>query len=329
MDRDAHHRLGAPRFAGGLTTALHTAAGDSPGWRGSLSLRYWRDGPRTVALDRHEGPLRVLQRLYPEGEEICHHVMVHPPGGVAGGDVLDVQVDLGEDTHAVLTTPGATRFYRSAGRPARQCARLRVAPRARVEWLPLENIAFTGCEAENRTEIELSPGSQAMGWDLLALGLPAAGAPFEAGQFTQHLSLRLLPPAEGSVPPGPSGNAQEEGTGHPIWLERGLIRAQDSRLLDSPLGWAGRRVLATVWWATAEPLPPVRREALLDAARECPTDPSLQGRVGVTSPLPHVVVARALADRVEPAMRWMCAVRAAWRREAWGLEAHPPRIWRT
>ena len=312
-----------------MTTALHTAAADSPGWRGSLSLRYWRDGPRTVALDRHEGPLRVLQRLYPEGEEICHHVMVHPPGGVAGGDVLDVQVDLGEDTHAVLTTPGATRFYRSAGRPARQCARLRVAPRARVEWLPLENIAFTGCEAENRTEIELSPGSQAMGWDLLALGLPAAGAPFEAGQFTQHLSLRLHPPAEGSVPPGPSGNAQEEGTGHPIWLERGLIRAQDSRLLDSPLGWAGRRVLATVWWATAEPLPSVRREALLDASRECPADPSLQGRVGVTSPLPQVVVARALADRVEPAMRWMCAVRASWRREAWGLDAHPPRIWRT
>lgn len=312
-----------------MTNALHIGAADSPGWQGRLSLRYWRDGLRTVALDRHEGPLRVLQRLYPEGEGICHHVMVHPPGGVAGGDVLDVQVDLGEDTHAVLTTPGATRFYRSAGRPARQCARLRVAPRARVEWLPLENIAFTGCEAENRTEIELSPGSQAMGWDLLALGLPAAGAPFEAGQFMQHLSLRVNPRPEGSAPSGPNCSAPAAVADHPIWLERGLIRAQDTRLLDSPLGWAGRRVLATVWWVTAEPLSPARREALLDAARECPSDPSLQVVVGVTCPLPQVVVARALADRVEPAMRWMCAVRAAWRHEAWGLDAHPPRIWRT
>jgi len=329
VDRDAHHRLGAPRLAGGLTIALDSAAADSPGWQGHLSLRYWRDGPRTVALDRHEGPLRVLQRLYPEGEGICHHVMVHPPGGVAGGDVLDVQVDLGEDTHAVLTTPGATRFYRSAGRPARQCARLRVAPGARVEWLPLENIAFTGCEAENRTEIELSPGSQAMGWDLLALGLPAAGAPFEAGEFTQHVSLRVNPQPEGSVATGSSFGAPAALADHPIWMERGLIRAQDTRLLDSPLGWAGRRVLATVWWVTSEPLPPARREALLDAARECPADPTLQGRAGVTNPLPHVVVARALADRVEPAMQWMCAVRAAWRREAWGLDAHPPRIWRT
>lgn len=313
------------------TAPSEASAGAGPGWLGRLDLRYWRDGPRTVALDRHEGPLRVLQRLYPEGEGICHHVMVHPPGGVAGGDVLDVQIDLGEDTHAVLTTPGATRFYRSAGRPARQGARLRVGPRARVEWLPLENIAFTGCQAENRTEIELGPQAQAMGWDLLALGLPAAGTPFEAGEFTQHLSLRLCsqPEPDRSGPQSPIGGGQPEAAPHPIWLERGVIRARDTRLLDSPLGWAGRRVLATVWWATAEPLAAARRDALLEAARDCAAAPSLQGRVGVTSPLPQVVVARALADRVEPAMQWMCAVRAAWRREAWGLEAHPPRIWRT
>jgi urease accessory protein len=333
VDRDAHHRLGAPRLAGGLSTAAPEAsAGAGSGWLGRLALRYWRDGPRTVALDRHEGPLRVLQRLYPEGEGICHHVMVHPPGGVAGGDVLDVQIDLGEDTHAVLTTPGATRFYRSAGRPARQCARLRVGPRARVEWLPLENIAFTGCEAENRTEIELGPQAEAMGWDLLALGLPAAGTPFEAGAFTQHVSLRLRAPQpelDGTAPKGQIPAGLAEATPHPIWLERGVIRAQDTHLLDSPLGWAGRRVLATVWWATAEPLPAHRRDTLLEAARDCSADPSLQGRVGVTSTLPQVIVARALADRVEPAMQWMCAVRAAWRREAWGLSAHPPRIWRT
>ena len=172
MGRNAHDRVGAPRLAGGLSAPASTA-----GWKGQLSLRYWRDGARTVALDRHEGPLRVLQRLYPEGDGICHHVLVHPPGGVAGGDVLELQAELGAGTHAVITTPGATRFYRSGGRPARQSARLRLAPGARAEWLPLENIAYPGCQVENRTEIELSPGAEMLGWDLLALGLPASGAP--------------------------------------------------------------------------------------------------------------------------------------------------------
>jgi urease accessory protein len=45
--------------------------------------------------------------------------------------------------------------------------------------------------------------------------------------------------------------------------------------------------------------------------------------------LPNVVVARVLGHRVEPAMQWLCAVRAAWRQLAWGLDPHPPRVWRT
>jgi len=294
----------------------------SGGWRAHLDLRYWRDGARTVALDRHEGPLRVLQRLYPEGDGICHHVVVHPPGGVAGGDVLELQAQLDEGTHAVLTTPGATRFYRSGGRPSVQRVRLRLAEGARVEWLPLENIAHPGCDVENRTDIELAGDAEAMGWDLLALGLPASGTAFDRGEFVQHVAVR---------PSAASDTTDEHRRGQPppLWLDRGRIVASDTLLLDSALGWAGRRVLATVWWAAAQPLGTPRRDALLDAARACPADETLRGWTGVTSPTPQVVVARALAERVEPAMQWMRAVRAAWRREAWGLDPHPPRVWRT
>ena len=91
-------------------------------WRGHLALRYWRDGERTVAHDRHDGPLRVLQALYPEGPGVCQHVLVHPPGGVVGGDDLAIRADLGEGAHALVTTPGATRFYRSTGARASQAA---------------------------------------------------------------------------------------------------------------------------------------------------------------------------------------------------------------
>jgi len=92
------------------------------GWHGHLQLNYRRAVDRTVLHDRHEGPLRVLQRLYPEGPGICHSVLVHPPGGIVGGDVLGLEVTLAPGAHALITTAGATRFYRSAGEIATQRA---------------------------------------------------------------------------------------------------------------------------------------------------------------------------------------------------------------
>ena len=131
-------------------------------WHAKLALHYRRDGARTTAHDRHEGPLRVLQRLYPEGEGICHHVVVHPPGGVVGGDRLDIDARLDAGSHAVVTTPGATRFYRSAGEWAHAHARLVLAEGARLEWLPLETIVHRAALASNRVDLDLAPGAEAM-----------------------------------------------------------------------------------------------------------------------------------------------------------------------
>ena len=272
-------------------------------WTGHLTLDYRLDGARTIAHDRHEGPLRVLQRLYPEGDAICHHVLVHPPGGIAGGDVLEIDARLAPGTHAVVTTPSATRFYRSEGAPAVQRARLRLSAGARMEWLPLETLAYNGCVARNHLELHLEPGAQAMGWDVLALGLPAADLPFERGHFLQHL----------------------EWPGH--WLERARIAADDTLLLDSPLGWAGHRVLGTLWFCGLGPREDALREALLEGARTAIDAAPAGTPAGATSPHPGLVVTRVLAPRVEPAMRLLQAVRAAWRATAWGLQAQPPRIW--
>lgn len=273
-------------------------------WHGHLALHYTRDGERTVAHDRHHGPLRVLQRLYPEGPTICHHVLVHPPGGIVGGDVLELDARLDNDTHALITTPGATRFYRSAGEPALQSASVTLAAGARLEWLPLETIAYRGCIAENRLRCTLAAGAEMIGWDVLALGLPAAGEDFDAGQFRQHLEL-----------PG-------------IWLERGLINAADTRLLASPLGLAGQRAIATLWFAAGTPLAPARRDALLDAARELAQGHALARCAGATAPHAEIVVLRVLAQRVEPAMALLQAVWARWRALAWQLAPNLPRVWR-
>lgn len=285
---------------------MSEAPGAPAGWQARLELAYRRDGEHTLAHDRHEGPLRVLRRLYPEGPAICHHVLVHPPGGIVGGDRLDVQLSLAEGSHALITTPGATRFYRSAGPAATQRLHATLAEGARLEWLPLETIAYRGCRAGNHLAFELAPGAQMLGWDMLALGLPAAGEPFDQGSFLQHLAW-----------PG-------------VWLERGRLDGQDRRLLDSPLGLAGHPVLATLWWASGTPLPPAQRETLLDTARAAMAErPALATRAGATSPDARLVVCRALADRVEPVFALWREIRARWRQQAWGLGAEPPRVWKT
>jgi urease accessory protein len=275
------------------------------GWRAHLSLHYTRQDDRTVALDRHSGPLRVLQRLYPEGPAICHHVLVHPPGGVVGGDVLELHAQLDAGTHAVITTPGATRFYRSDGATALQHSSLTLAAGARLEWWPMETIAHRGCLAHNRLQMALAPGAEAMGWDVLALGLPAAGDEFDSGHYLQHLELQGA------------------------WLERGLIAAADTTLLHSPLGLAGKRVLATMWFAAGTPWAQTRRDALLDAARAELAHDTLRASAGATLAHPQVVVLRVLADRVEPTAALLRRVRTAWRALAWQLQSHPPRLWQT
>ncbi len=272
-------------------------------WHAELHLNYRRDAERSVLHDRHRGPLRVLRSLYPEGPAVCHNVLIHPPGGVVGGDALAIEAELDAGAHALVTTAGATRFYRSAGAPARQTLQARLAAGARLEWLPLEAICHAGAQVENRLRFELAPGAEMIGWDLLALGLPASNAPFDHGRVTQHIEL-----------PG-------------VWLERGRIDASDRRLLDAPLGWAGHPVMATLWFAAGADLAAARTEALLDGARAELSAQPLAATSGCTAPHARVVVLRALAPQVESAWALLTAVRARWRDLAWQLPPCTPRVW--
>ncbi|MDB5817916.1 MAG: urease accessory protein [Rhizobacter sp.] len=340
-----------------------------PGWKGELRLRYRSEGwgetegsRRTVVHDRHSGPLRVLASLYPESREICHNVVVHPPGGIVGGDSLSIDAELESGAHALLTTPGATRFYRSAGATARQQVVARVAEGARLEWLPLETIVHRGALAQNHLRFELAPGASMLGWDVLALGLPASDEPFECGtspsRFEQQIELPTVwlergiirlegVPAIDGHPLSASGSGVDSSatslapglwrvgqTGHRDQVEPPLASALtpgdalDRRLLDSPLGWAGKRVLCTMWSAGGSPLGAPLVERLLDEARDLVANDPLAAMAGATSPDGRVVVLRILADKVEPCMQLAQRVWVAWRMAMWSLPACPPRIWR-
>lgn len=272
-------------------------------WHARLALDYRLEAGRCVARFEHQGPLRVLQTLYPEGEGVCHNVLVHPPGGLVGGDTLEISIAAAAGAHALVTTPGATRFYRSQGEPAAQRTRIALENGARLEWLPLEAICHSGCIAENHLAFELAPDAELIGWDVSALGLPASGLPFEQGSLLQHLELRGA------------------------WLERGRIDARDRRLMNGPLGLAEHRCIATLFLATGTGLSRARRDQALELARAAIMAHPLHATAGATAPGPRVVVVRVLAPLVEPALDLLKAVRDAWRPALWRLPPTRPRTW--
>ena len=272
-------------------------------WHASLSLDYTLESERSVARYLHKGPLRILQSLYPEGDAVCHNVLVHPPSGLVGGDTLDMTVTVGPGAHGLVTTPGATRFYRSDAGLATQQVHARVESDARLEWLPLEAIAYNGCDALNRAVFDLAPGAEMMTWDITALGLPAADLPFAQGTFRQHLEI-----------PG-------------VWLERGTLNANDNRLMNSPLGLAGQRCMATLVFAAGSAMASERIERALACARDFLEASPLRLQAGATSPHKQVIVLRVLSPVTEPAMQLLRHVWAAWRQEMWGMTGTAPRLW--
>ncbi len=277
-------------------------------WHAKLNLHYasapLADGaPRTTVQFKHDGPLRVLQSLYPEGPAVCHNVLVHPPGGIVGGDTLDISVTVDSGAHALITTPAATRFYKSMGAAGAQQVKVQLHSGARLEWLPLEAIAYNGCNAFNSAVFDLAPGAEMIGWDITALGLPHANQPFERGTLQQHIEVKG------------------------VWLERALIDAADTRLLRSPLGLAGNLCMGTLFFATGEAIKRERRELLLKVIRAVIADDPLARTTGATAPNPRVIVVRTLAPMTEPTFALLRRVWVVLRHAAWQVDATAPRIW--
>ena len=273
-------------------------------WQAKLSLDYRVEQGRTVLRHAHDGPLRILKSLYPEGDAICHNVIVHPPGGLVGADTLDIQVRVREGAHGLISTPGATRFYASDEAPATQQVRIELEPHARLEWLPLEAIAYPGCLARNHWQANLGEGAELLAWDVTALGLPQANQPFNRGRFEQRLHI-----------PG-------------LWLEQAQIDAEDLRLLDSPLGLGGMRCMGTLLLATGrEGFTRERRETLLGLVRYNFSKAPAGVRLGATCPNDRMLVVRALAPLVEPLMDGLQSAWGVLRPAAWGVDEQTPRIW--
>lgn len=276
----------------------------APAWHAELHLGFARCAAATRLVDnRHRGPLRVQKAFHPEGEEVCQVIVLHPPSGIAGGDDLRIAATLAAGAHAQLTTPGAGKWYRSAGASAAQRIEFTVGAGATLEWLPQETIVFDGARARMQTRVALAADAGFVGWDILCLGRAAAGERFRHGRI--DLAYRI------------------ERAGEPLWLERGSF-AGDDAMLASACGWAGRSVCGTLL-ACFPGLPGQAAELLAACRATAPADGAAHA---LTAP-PGVLIARYLGDSSEAARHWFAALWAILRPAYCGRPALPPRIWKT
>jgi urease accessory protein len=281
-----------------MSAATDVAVSTPTGWLGRLELGFQQRGGRTVlAHRRREGPLAVQRPFYP-GDGACHLYLLHPPGGVVGGDRLEIEVDVRDPAHALITTPGAAKVYRSAGAEAVLEQRLRIEAGGVLEWFPHETILFPGARVRQRTRVELAGDARFLGWEIQSLGRPAIGERFASG--SADLDLTVL------------------RDGRPLLVER--LRLRSGADLDGPSGLRGFPVAATFVAAGAG-------EADLLACREGTTPPA--DLLFAMTRLDDLLVARCLARSVEPVHRLFVALWGVLRPRLIGHEASPPRIWAT
>jgi urease accessory protein len=271
---------------------------ESAGWRAYLKLEIAPRHGRSRVVGKHQvGPLTIQRLFHPEGAP-CHLYLLHPPGGVVGGDELEVEILVERGAHALVTSPGATKFYRSAGPRCRQRQRLLVAAGGVLEWFPHENILFPGAACNMDTQIELAGDARFVGWEIQCLGRPAIAERFVAGHAEIMLTLRR--------------------DTKPLLIER--LRVDGDASLDGRAGLRGFPVSATFLATGAD------RDAL-KIARGRLTD-ATGYPVGATL-IDDLLLIRALAPAVEPVSRLFVALWSDLRPGLLGLGASIPRIWAT
>lgn len=289
------------------TTNAATESCAQTAWHAHLRLGFSVKGNITRLTERdHQGPLRVQKALYPEAPSICHAIIVHPPGGIVGGDQLQVQVQVQSDAHAVLSSPGASKWYRANGRRSAQQLRFQVEDDACLEWLPQETIVYDEAEVLLDCSVQLGQNARYLGCEILCFGRRLSGEKFNQGRVRQRFEIRQA--------------------GKLLWLERGTINAS-SDMASSHVGLQGKSVCATMI-AVGHQFTAAQLDALRTAAQQGIAAQKEDGLFGVTQ-IKTITVIRYLGNSSETARALMMMAWHHVRPALIGHDSHDLRIWNT
>jgi urease accessory protein len=276
-----------------------TSSGVQTGWRAELALDFeYRNNKTVLTRNLHQGPLQVQKALHPEGSAVCHVVVLHPPGGIAGGDELAISASCSAGTRVLLTTPGATKWYRSEARIATQRVRAELGSDSILEWLPRESILFNGSHASMGLDVDLAGEAKFFGWEILVFGRHASGERWSDGSLRLQTRLRRA--------------------GRLLWSENANLDARNG-FAQSPVGLRGFSVCGTVMMAGYE-----IDDALLTQCRD--VRPTGAAEFGITR-MPSLLIARYLGHSSQQAFAWFTALWEVCRQRLVGTPACRPRVW--
>jgi urease accessory protein len=273
----------------------------SDNWVANLNINLQHvDGHSRLVNPSHTGPLRIQRPFYPEGKSLPHVYILHPPGGIVGGDQLFIDLHISQDAQGLVTTPGATKIYRSDAKQAKVQQTIHLEDRATLEWLPHETIIFDGAYIDSATRINLAVDAKFIGWEIVCFGRPGANETFEHGEVKTRLEIWR--------------------NGLPVWLDKGIFTTglESNSIFHSAWGLNSSPVMATL---IASPC----SEQLIESL---PDQQLLKGNCTI-SLVEDILVCRYIGACTQEAKSCFSTIWSLLRPGLLDRAVCPPRVWNT
>jgi urease accessory protein len=270
-------------------------------WLGIAKLDYQKKDSKTLVTSAYsQAPFKIQRPFYPEGEGICHSVLLHTAGGMVEGDRLSQTINLQKNAHSLITTTAASKIYRSQGQVAQQDITIKIDSGACLEYLPQETIIFNGAIYQQNLKVELAPDATWLNWEITRFGRTARGEKFIQGDWRSLTEIW-----------------QNEQL---LWCDRQWLPG-NPEIEASLNGLAGYPIFATLTWIGK----PVNPEIIAQMRQLWEQKPT-QGQTGITQ-MNQILLCRYRGNSTQEVKTWFFQIWQLLRQHYLGINAIKSRFW--